>query len=235
MAMTSQQKMSASYPQDKLTEYGAYCTKYGGKLHTIKIDFFDCTLRGSSEDIEVTLKNFANCMADVEECEGFGQEHLLQEAWNELGLVCELEEEETKKDPPNKKYIDDDEYYADDDLAKKEKEAAAEGADEVDKEEKNSEYVPKEELDKNGNPKNKKKSKSSSHFMKFVLFVSVCGAGYFVFDRRRRGLPIQLPFLGGGGGYTSRFQGGQPQTGFVSNYNLLSGEENELQLSSNLA
>lgn len=237
MNMTSRQKMYAKYPEEQVKNYGAFCTKYGGKLHTIKLDFFDCTLGDSTTDIELTLKNFATCMEKTEECEGFGQEHLLQEAWKELGLTCVLEEEETKKDPP-KNDDNNNKYDNNDDLAKREKEAAAGGADEVDKEEKESEYVPKEQMDKNGNNKNNKKKKSGfGGFMKFVLFVSVCGAGYFVFDRRRRGLPIELPWglqLPFGGATTSRFQA-RPQTGFVSNYNLLSGEENELHLSSNLA
>lgn len=229
MEMTSKQKMYAKYPEDKLKTYESYCDQAGGKIHIIKLDFFDCILRGSNEDIELTLKNFANCMADVEECEGFGQEHLLQEAWAELGLNCILEEEETKKDPPKDKNKD-----VDDDTTKKEKEAAAEGADDVEKEEKKSEYVPKEEQGKDG------KRKKKGGFMKFVLFLSVCGVGYFVFDRHRRGLPIELPAAlssrlpFGGGSSTSRFAR-RPNPGFVSDYNLISGEDNSLQLSSNLA
>mmetsp|Transcript_53998 Transcript_53998/g.58543 ORF Transcript_53998/g.58543 Transcript_53998/m.58543 type:complete len:278 (-) Transcript_53998:515-1348(-) len=100
MDMTSRQKMYAKYPEEKMKRYDTACTKNGGMLHTIKLDFFDCTLRGSNDDIELTLKNFANCMANVDECKDFGQEHLLQEAWEELGLHCALEDEETKKDPP---------------------------------------------------------------------------------------------------------------------------------------
>lgn len=224
MRITSKEKMEASYPEDLVKGYDGLCGKYGGKLHTIKIDFFDCFLTGSTEDVELTLKNFANCMADDEVCEGFNQEHMIQEAWKELGLTCLLEEEETKKDPPKKEKIDGD-------TVKKEKEAAAKGADEVDKEEKKAEYVPKEEQGKNG------KRKKKGGFTKFVLFCSVCAVGYFVYDRHRRGLPIELPFgsrLPFGGVTTSRFQG-RPQTGFVSDYNLLSAEENELQLSSNFA
>jgi len=116
MEMTSDEKMYAKYPEDKLKNYEVYCSKYGGKMHIIKIDFFDCILRGSPTDIELTLKNFANCMAKIEECEGFGQEHLLQEAWGELGLDCILEEEETKKDPPKSN-----DNNVDDDIAKKRK------------------------------------------------------------------------------------------------------------------
>jgi len=227
MDMTSKDKMYAKYPEDQVKNYDTYCSKNGGKLHVIKMDFFDCLLLGSKEDIELTLKNFANCMADVEECKGFGQEHLLQEAWKELGLNCVLEEEETKKNPPKGKSND-----VDDDIAKKEEKAAAEGADDYNKEEKKSEYVPKEDLGKNG-----KKKKKKGGFMKFVLFLGVCGAGYFVFDRKRRGLPVELPSalssrLNFGG--PSRFAR-RPQNAFVSDYNLLSAEDNTLQLSSNLA
>lgn len=228
MEMTSEEKMYAMYPENQLKSYDSYCSKYGGKLHIIKVDFFDCLLRGSKQDVELTLKNFANCMAAVEECEDFGQEHLLQEAWAEMGLNCILEEEETKKDPPKVKPSN----FVDDDLAKKEKEATARGADDVDREEKKAEYVPMEEQGKNGSKKKKKNG-----FLKFVLFLSICGAGYFVFDRRRRGLPVELPF-----GLSSQMLSGEPsrfarrpQTGFVSDYNLLSAEENTLQLSSNLA
>jgi hypothetical protein len=229
MDMTSSQKMYAKYPEDKLNSYDKYCNQAGGVLHVIKLDFFDCILRGSNEDIELTLKNFANCMADVEECEGFGQEHLLQEAWAELGLNCILEEGETKKDPPKSQdddAYDDDSYNDKEEKMKKEKEAAAEGADELDKKEKTSDYIPKEQ-------QGKKEKKGG--FMKFVLLVSVCGAGFFVFDRNRRGLPIELPpalssrlpFSG-----PSRFAR-RAQPGLVSDYNLLSGNENTLQLSSN--
>jgi len=246
MDMTSRQKMYAKYPEEKMKRYDTACTKNGGMLHTIKLDFFDCTLRGSNDDIELTLKNFANCMANVDECKDFGQEHLLQEAWEELGLHCDLEDGETKKDPSASDNNDDKKKdTTNDDIAKKEKEAAAKGADDVDKEEKKSEYIPKEEA---GKKSSSPKKKRFGGFVKFILFVSVCGVGYFVFDRRRRGLPIQLPpWAGGaslpfGGVTTSRFQEREPaQNGFVSNYNLLSGEEevnynvnNELQLSSNL-
>jgi len=227
MQMTSKQKMVASYPADKVKNYDSYCSKNGGKLHLIKIDFFDCLLLGTTDDIELTLKNFANCMPDVEECKDFGQEHLLQEAWKELGLNCILEEEESKKDPPKGKDND-----VDDDVAKKEEKAAAEGADDYEKEEKKSEYIPKEDLDKNG-----KKKKKKGGFVKFILFLSVCGAGYFVFDRRRRGLPIELPSALSSRlpfSEPSRFSR-RPQSGFVSDYNLLSAEDNTLQLSSNLA
>jgi len=226
MQMSSKSKMYATYPDDQLKNYDNYCTKYGGKMHTIKIDFFDCVLKRSTDDIELTLKNFANCMAPVSECEGFGQEHLLQEAWAELGLVCVLEEEETKKDPPKGKNNN-----VDDDFAKKEKEAAAGGADDVDKEEEKSEYIPKEQQNKFGKRK-------KGGFVKFVLFLTICGMGYFVFDRHRRGLPIELPAalssrLPFGGAPTSRFAR-RPHTGFVSDYNLISPEDNSLQLSSNL-
>jgi len=228
MDMTSEQKMYAKYPEDKVKNYDTQCSKNGGKLHLIKMDFFDCLLLGTKDDIELTLKNFANCMADVEECEGFGQEHLLQEAWKELGLNCLLEDGEKKTDPPKGK-----DKNVDDDIAKKEEKAAAKGADEVDKEEKKSEYIPKEEQEKNGNKKKKK-----GGFMKFVLFLSVCGAGFFVFDRHRRGLPIELPYA-----LSSRlpFSGPsrfarQPKSGFVSDYNLLSAaDDNSLQLSQNFA
>mmetsp|Transcript_18670 Transcript_18670/g.42994 ORF Transcript_18670/g.42994 Transcript_18670/m.42994 type:complete len:296 (+) Transcript_18670:284-1171(+) len=222
MEITSKDKMVASYPDDQVKPYNTLCSKYGGKLHNIKLDFFDCFLTGSKEDIELTLKNFANCMANDNVCEGFNQEHMIQQAWKELGLTCMLEEEETKKDTPQKKKVDND-------TTKKEKEAAAKGADEVDKEEKKAEYIPKEYKNRN--------RKKKGGFMKFVLFCSVCAAGYFVFDRHRQGLPIELPFgrrLPFGGVTTSRFQGSQ-QTGFVSDYNLLSIDDNDLQLSSNLA
>jgi len=227
MSMTSEEKMKAVYPEDVMKNYGTHCSKNGGKLHIIKIDFFDCVLLQSTEDVELTLKNFANCMAEVDECEGFGQEHLLQEAWKEMGLNCILEDEETKKDPPKGNGI-----KPDNDVAKKEEKAAAKGADEIEKEEKKSEYVPKEEQDKNGN-----KTKKNGGFTKFILFVSVCSVGYFAFDRRRRGLPIELPYalssrLPFSG--PSRFARG-PQDGYVSDYNLLSVEENSLQLSTNLA
>lgn len=229
MEMTSSEKMYAKYPSDRLKTYETYCAKFGGTMHIIYIDFFDCQMKGSASDVELTLKNFANCMATVEECEHFNQEHILQEAWDELGLHCVLEEEETKKDPP--KGGGD---VIDDDVAKKEKEAAAEGEDEVEKKEENSEYVPKEEMGKDGKRKKKKGS-----FMKFVLFVSLCGVGYFVYDRNRRGLPIELPYaissrLPFGRSAPSRFER-RPQPGFVSDYHMISGEEeNTLHFSTNM-
>ncbi|VEU39609.1 unnamed protein product [Pseudo-nitzschia multistriata] len=228
MGMTSKDTMSASYPAEMLKDYDSLCSKYGGKLHSIKIDFFDCYLLSGTpeDDVELTLKYFANCMADVEECEGFNQEHIIQEAWKEMGLKCELEAEETKKDSDKnkKKPVDNDP------TAKKEKEAAAKGANEAEREEEKNEYVPKEEGDKNGN--RKKKGGFLGSFFKFLLAMGVCWACYVVFDRKRRGYPIEIPFFGGSA--PSRFQR-RPQTGFVSDYNLLSGEESELQFSSNLA
>jgi len=229
MDMTSAQKMYAKYPADLLHTYEAYCTKYGGSMHIIAIDFFDCLLVSGGMDVELTLKNFANCMAAVPECNGFNQEHILEEAWAELGLNCVLEDEETKKDPPKGK-----DNPIDDDVAKKEKEAAAEGADDVDKEEKNSEYIPKEEQGPDG-----KRKKKKGRFIKLVLFLSLCGAGFFVFDRYRKGYPIELPYaissrLPFGGSGPSRFAR-RPQTGFVSDYNLIGGEENTLQFSTEYA
>lgn len=236
MTMTSTQKMKAVYPEGQLKRYDTFCRKYGGNMHIIKIDFFDCILRKSPMDVELTIKNFANCMANVDECVDFGQEHLLQEAWHELGLDCTLEEEETKKDDynpnPNKKKKND--YDAlDDDLVKREKEAAAEGADDVDKEEKKSEYIPKEEQGKNG------KRKKKGGFIKFLLLMSICAFGYYAFDRHRKGYPIELPcgrlpFVDRFSSSTTNRFAQRPQTGFVSDYNLLSAQdENELQLSSN--
>lgn len=230
MDMTSSEKMYAKYPQDRLRTYETYCAKFGGSMHVIYIDFFDCIMKGSQTDVELTLKNFANCMATVPECEHFNQEHILQEAWDELGLHCELEEEEQKTDPPKS---DDDAYEMDDDFTKKEKEAAAEGEDDAEKKEENSEYVPKEDQGKGG------KRKKKGGFMKFVLFMSLCGVGYFVYDRNRRGLPIELPYaissrLPFGGSAPSRFAR-RPQTGFVSDYHMIVGEEeNTLQFSTNL-
>ena len=227
MDMTSAQKMYAKYPADLLHTYESYCTKYGGNMHIIAIDFFDCLLVTGGMDVELTLKNFANCMAPIPECNGFNQEHILEEAWAELGLNCVLEEEETKKDPPKGKDT------IDDDIAKKEKEAAAEGADDAKKAEDNAEYVPKEEMDANG------KRKKKGGFFKFVLFLSLGGVGYFVFDRYRKGYPIELPYAISsrfpfGGSAPSRFAR-RPQTGFVSDYNLIGGEENTLQFSTELA
>ena len=240
----SKEKMYATYLEKSVKGYELYCSNYGGKMHTIYLDFFDCFLVGNraAGDIELTLKNFANCMADVEECKDFGQEHLLQEAWADMGLLCELEEEETKKDPSQDKGKGSD---AANKIAKKEKEAAAKGANEADKEEKDAgyvpkeqaAYVPKEEMDGNGNPKKK------NRFGKFLVVVTLFLVGGFVFRRKRQGLPIELPFelpsavsrfLPAGGSAVSRFQR-RPQTGFVTDYALLSAEENELQLSSNFA
>lgn len=224
MKMTSAQKMFAEYPEDRLSTYEGFCRKYGGKMHIIKMDFFDCVLRSNPDlDVELTLKKFANCMAYVPECENFNQEHILEEAWSEMGLNCRLEENETKKDPADGK------DKIDDDIAKKEKEAAAAGTDEADKEEKENEYVPE---GKDGTRKKK------GRFVKFVLFLSVCGAGYFVFDRHRQGNPIELPYaissrLPFGGASESRFSR-RPQSAFVSDYNLIGGEENTLQFSTEL-
>jgi len=233
MEMTSSEKMYAKYPVDRLKVYETYCARNGGSMHIIYIDFFDCKMAGydkdSAPEVELTLKNFANCMATVPECEHFNQEHILEEAWAELGLNCVLEDEETKKDPP--KGGGD---VIDDDIAKKEKEAASEGEDEAEKKEAESEYVPKEEQGKNG------KRKKKGGFMKFVLFMSLCGVGYFVFDRHRRGMPIELPYaltsrLPFGRSAPSRFAR-RPQTGFVSDYHMIGGgeEEHTLQFSTNM-
>jgi hypothetical protein len=226
MDMTSMSTMTAKYPDDMLAEYDEACTSDGGTMHMIKIDFFDCTLKKMKREVELTLKNFANCLATVNECASFDQENLLEEAWEEMGLHCELEDAPTqgKKDDDGKAA-----QVVDDDLAKEEEKDAAGGADEVDKAEKAAEYKPKEE-------QGKKKKKRGSHFSFFFFLCLVGGAAYYIYDRRRRGQ--RLPW---GGVTTSRFQSQGPPMMFQTNYNLLSAEEefnfdsgNQLQLSSNL-
>jgi hypothetical protein len=247
--MTSQLTMTAKYPDDKLKEYEKICYENNGILHVIKIDFFDCKLGNNLQnDVELTLKNFANCLADTEECAEFDQENLLEEAWEDLGLHCEVEDAPTNPATPtdNEKPDNTDPgdlpYNVDDDLAREEEKAAAGGADEMEKKEKAAEYTPKEQASKQ-----EKKRSAGSRFFRFVTFVGIVGAiGYVVYDRRRYGrfggrYP-QLPF--GGVATGSRFQRGMGggDSGFVSNYNLLSGEDelnfgagdHELQLSSNL-
>ena len=228
--MTSSLTMTAKYPEDKLREYDALCSVNGGFLHTIKIDFFDCKLGNMQQDVELTLKNFANCLADTEACLNFDQENLLEEAWEDLGLHCELEEGPGDQ-PLNPNNGDDDApIVMDDDLAHKEEKAAAEGADDMDKAEKASEYVPKEEQGK------RKKKGGAGKFFRNVLLLGIIGtAGYIVYDRKFNSR--RLPW---GGVTTSRFQqrGGEGPTGFVSNYQMLSGDdeinfasgEHELQL-----
>jgi hypothetical protein len=93
--MTSELTMTAIYPEEMLRDYERLCRANGGVLHKIKIDFFDCKL--AKQEVELTLKNFANCLASVEECKNFDQENLLEEAWDALGLHCELEEIEEEK------------------------------------------------------------------------------------------------------------------------------------------
>ena len=249
--MTSQLTMTAKYPDDKLKEYEKLCYANNGILHVIKIDFFDCKLGNVQKDVELTLKNFANCLADTEECAEFNQENLLEEAWEDLGLHCEVEDAPTNPatprdndDKPDHADPKDLPYNVDDDLAREEEKAAAGGADEMDKKEKAAEYTPKEEAGK----KQKKKRSAGRKFFRFVTFVGIVGAiGYVVYDRRYGrfggGRYPRLPF--GGVATGSRFQtgmGGGGDSGFVSNYNLLSAEEelnfgagdHELQLSSNL-
>jgi hypothetical protein len=235
--MTSQLTMTAKYPEEQLRNYEKLCRSNGGTLHTIKIDFFDCKLGNFDQDVELTLKNFANCLASVEECEYFDQENLLEEAWEELGLHCELEDEGPGDVPYDPRARDDDQpIIMDDDLAHQEEKAAAEGADDMDRAEKNSEYIPKEMQGKN-----KKKKSGGSRFFTFILTVGIVGGvGYVIYDRKFNSR--RLPW---GGVSTSRFQsrGGGLQNGFVSDYHMLSGEEemnfgmgggnHELQLSSN--
>jgi hypothetical protein len=235
MDMTTTSTMTARYPDASLADYDAACTQEGGTIHAIKIDFFDCTLKKMKRSVELTLKNFANCLAATDECASFDQENLLEEAWEEMGLHCELEAGPTSGnadggDDGTKKDEGGDPIVMDDDLARQEKKDAARGADELDKAEKAAEYSPKEEEGK------KKKRKGGSRFSFFLFACLVGGAGYYVYHRRRSGQ--RLPW---GGVTTSRFQSQGPPMMFQTNYNLLSGEEelnfdvrNELQLSSNL-
>jgi hypothetical protein len=232
--MTTRTTMTAKYPENKLREYEKVCSSNGGALLTIKIDFFDCRLGNIKTDVELTLKNFANCLANTDECLKFDQENLLEEAWEELGLHCE-EEDGPGGVPydPSRTENDDKPVVLDDDLARKEEKATAGGADDMDRTEKASEYVPKEEL-------GKKKKKSGMSFFSFILMVGFIGAvGYVVYVRKVRSR--RLPW---GGVTTSRFQslGGGGGNGFVSDYHMVLGEEefnfgvgdHELQLSSTL-
>jgi hypothetical protein len=228
--MTSSLTMTAKYPDDKLREYDAVCGVNGGFLHTIKIDFFDCKLGNMQKDVELTLKNFANCLADSEECMNFDQENLLEEAWEDLGLHCELEEGPGGQPLDPLARDDDAAIVVDDDLAHKEEKAASEGADDVDRTEKASEYISKEEQGKR-----KKKKGGAGKFFRNVLLLGIVGtAGYMIYDRKFNSR--RLPW---GGVTTSRFQQrGEGPTGFVSNYHMLSGDdeinfatgEHELQL-----
>lgn len=232
MDMTSVNTMSARYSDQDLAAYTSACTDEGGTIHSIKIDFFDCTLKTTKTEVELTLKNFANCLATADECDSFDQENLLEEAWEDLGLHCVLE-----GTPTNPTVLNDDEIpdgkkkpvVVDDVVAKEEEREAAKGADDVDKAEKAAQYISPEEQGKN-------KKKGGRRFSLF-LFVCLVGAvGYYIYVRRRR--EQRLPW---GGVTTSRFQSQGPPMMFHTNYNLVSGEEefnfdagNELQLSSNL-
>jgi hypothetical protein len=234
MDMTTVKTMSARYSDEDLAAYDAACTAEGGTIHSIKIDFFDCTLKKMKREVELTLKNFANCLATVDECASFDQENLLEEAWEELGLHCELESSPTNPTNDDDDKVprggkDDPPVALDDDLAKEEKKDAANGADDVDKAEKAAEYIPKED-------QGKKRKKGGGRFSLFLFVCLVGAAGYYVYDRRRR--MQRLPW---GGVTTSRFQSQGPPMMFHTNYNLVSGDEelnfdagNELQLSSNL-
>jgi hypothetical protein len=224
--MTSSLTMTANYPEDKLREYEKVCRDYGGVLHTIKIDFFDCKLSNLDKDVELTLRNFANCLANVEACESFNQENLLEEAWDELGLHCELENVE-----PGFEGTDDKPLVMDDDLAHKEEKAAAEGADDFDRAEKNAEYIPKEQ-------QGKTKKSGGSRFFTVILTAGIMGGVvYFVYVRKFKSR--RLPW---GGVTTSRFQSREVggQNGFLSDYHMLSADDevnfmgggHELQLSS---
>ncbi|KAG7342306.1 hypothetical protein IV203_007399 [Nitzschia inconspicua] len=237
--MTSLLTMTAKYPEDKLRNYEKYCRASGGVLHTIKIDFFDCKLRTPSlntgSDVELTLKNFANCLSDTEECSYFNQEGLLEAAWEELGLHCDLEEGPGGVPFVPKESEDDDtpDSLVDDDLAKQEEKATSEGTDQLDRAEKNSEYIPKE-------AQGKKKKSGASRFFTFVLTMSIVGGVVYAIYIRK----VKTRRLPWGGVTTSRFQTGGTgvQSGFVSDYHMISGEEemnfgmggsHELQLSSN--
>mmetsp|Transcript_3901 Transcript_3901/g.6911 ORF Transcript_3901/g.6911 Transcript_3901/m.6911 type:complete len:336 (+) Transcript_3901:45-1052(+) len=227
--MTSSMTMTAVYPDDKLKDYENMCTSNKGKLHVIKIDFFDCKLGNVQKDVELTLKNFANCLADTDDCAAFDQENLLEEAWEEMGLHCETEEapsssssssssSSTNTNEDNNNNNNDNRPPMDDDLAREEEKAAAGGTEELDKTEKGAEYIPKEQA-------GKKKKSGGSRFFSFLVVVGMIGAAAYVVQNRRLN-GRRLPW---GGITTSRFQGhGGGNTGFVSHYNLLSSADEEL-------
>jgi hypothetical protein len=263
MDMTSASTMTASYPDDPLNSYKSKCTANGGQMHIVKIDFFDCTLRKMNREVELTLKNFANCLAAIPECKDFDQENLLEEAWEDMGLHCILEDgpsnggnsnnNNSKNTPAPKPVRADDDGYAplDDDLAnqeKEEEEAAKKGAsDEA------VPYVPKEEMGRTSSRSNNQKTKKKkSGLWTFMMFVAVGGGVFYMHKQgrlpglggRRGGYRGQLPW---GGVTTSRFQERGPAADnpnmFSTSYNLVAGEEefnfvpsvdNELQLSANM-
>mmetsp|Transcript_53613 Transcript_53613/g.130589 ORF Transcript_53613/g.130589 Transcript_53613/m.130589 type:complete len:367 (+) Transcript_53613:273-1373(+) len=257
MDMTTISTMTASYPDSLLDTYKSKCSSNGGQMHVIKIDFFDCTLRKMNREVELTLKNFANCLAAIPECESFDQENLLEEAWEDMGLHCELEDapsggsgsnsnsnNNVKPTPVPKPISNDDDagYDAlDDDLANQEKEeedAAKKGAsDEA------VPYVPKEEQggssssSSSSSSSNKKKKKSG--FWTFLLLASVGGYAFYMHKQGRlRTFRGQLPF---GGVTTSRFQERGPFSGGSSgfglgsetSYNLVGGGNGEEEFNFN--
>jgi hypothetical protein len=235
MERTTLKTMTAKYTDNDLATFTTACTSEGGTIHSIKIDFFDCTLKKMNKEVELTLKNFANCLAAVDECASFNQENLLEEAWEVLGLHCELEASPTYPSTPNDDSIvptgKNNPVVLDDDLARQEERDAANGADAVDKVEKAAEYTPKEEQGKQ-----KRKRKGGRRFSLFLFVCLLGAAAYYIYNRRLRAQ--RLPW---GGVTTSRFQSQGPPMMFHTNYNLVSGDEefnfdagNERQLSSNL-
>jgi hypothetical protein len=78
-----------TYPQEAVNSYKSICEQEGGILLVIKKRTYDCTM-GDEEDTDVQLiiQNMAQCVASVDDCEGFPQVKLLVQTMEELGVEC---------------------------------------------------------------------------------------------------------------------------------------------------
>jgi hypothetical protein len=97
-------EMTMSYPQDAVDLYTTVCEQEGGVLLVIKESNYDCTAFGDS--IRLVIQNMAQCVAPVDDCEGFHQEKLLVQTMDQLGIDCEIgneEEEEAANAAPSTK------------------------------------------------------------------------------------------------------------------------------------
>ena len=81
--------ITITYPQEAVDSYNAVCGEVGGVLLVIKEGTYDCTM-DEEDSCQLTIQNMAQCVASVEDHEGFPQGKLLVQTMDQLGLECKI-------------------------------------------------------------------------------------------------------------------------------------------------
>ncbi len=83
--------ITVAYPQHAVNFYKAICEQEGGVLLVIvKEGTYECTIDEEDTVGQLIIQNMAQCVASVDDCEGFPKVKLLVPTLNEFGMECEF-------------------------------------------------------------------------------------------------------------------------------------------------